>query len=77
MHEVLPGINDQEWDEIERKIELVKPFAKVIHIDLLDGKFAERTTFLDPKPFSKYSQDIFFELHMMVEEPEGYGAAQH
>jgi len=73
MHSIIAGIGpEKEWSEIERKIELVKPFAKVIHIDLLDGKFAPNTSFFDPKPFKKYSQDLFFELHMMVEEPEQY-----
>jgi ribulose-phosphate 3-epimerase len=70
--EVLPGILENDWSGIERKIEIVKPFARAIHIDILDGKFAPNTTFLDPKPFTKYSSDIFFELHMMVEEPIDY-----
>lgn len=72
MFEVIPGILEKEWSEIERKIELVKPFAKTIHIDIIDGKFAQNTTFLDPKPFAKYSSEIFFELHMMVDNPIQY-----
>lgn len=70
--EIIPGILEKDWEAIEKKIERVKPFAKTIHIDLLDGKFAPNTTFLDPKPFEKYSKDIFFELHMMVENPLQY-----
>lgn len=70
--EVIPGILEKEWSEIERKIKLVKPFAKTIHIDILDGKFAPNTTFLDPTPFRKYTGELFFELHMMVEEPTQY-----
>lgn len=72
MTEVLPGILEKDWDSIEKKIEIVRPFAKAIHIDILDGKFAPNTTFLDPAPFKKYSNEIFFELHMMVEEPLQY-----
>jgi len=74
MHEVLPGIGslEQDWSALEKKLDLVKPFAKAVHIDIIDGKFAHNTTFLDPEPFKKYSQDIFLELHMMVEEPESY-----
>lgn len=72
MYSIIPGILEQEWEAIEQKIELVKPFAPIIHIDLLDGKFTPNTSFFDPKPFKKYSQDILFELHMMVEEPEQY-----
>lgn len=70
--EVIPGILEKDWSEIERKIELVKPFAKTIHIDILDGKFAPNTTFLDPTPFRKYTSELFLELHMMVEEPVQY-----
>lgn len=72
MLEVIPGILEKEWSEIEQKIELVRGFAKTIHIDLADGKMVPNTTFLDPTPFKKYSDELFFELHMMVEEPIQY-----
>lgn len=69
---ISPGILEKDWSEIERKLEIVKPFAKSVHIDILDGKFAPNTTFLDPTPFLKYSKDLFLELHMMVENPIQY-----
>lgn len=69
MNEVIPGILEKEWSEIERKLELIKPFAKTVHIDIIDGKFVDNTTFLDPEPFKKYSNDFLLELHMMVENP--------
>lgn len=72
MMEIIPGILEKDWSEIERKLEIIKPFAKSVHIDILDGRFAPNTTFLDPAPFSKYSQDLFLELHMMVDEPVQY-----
>jgi ribulose-phosphate 3-epimerase len=72
MNNVIPGILEKEWSEIERKLELAKQFAKAIHIDIIDGKFADNLTFLDPQPFKKYSNDFFFELHMMVENPIEY-----
>lgn len=72
MLEVIPGVLEQNWSEIEKKLAIIKPFSRTVHIDLLDGKFAPNTTFLDPTPFAKYSKDFFFELHMMVEEPIGY-----
>lgn len=72
MLEVIPGILEKDWPSIERKIELVRSFAKTVHIDILDGKFAPNTTFLDPAPFAKYTKELFFELHMMVEEPTQY-----
>ncbi len=72
MYEVIPGILEKDWSGIERKIKIVKPFAKSIHVDIIDRKFAPNTTFLDPTPFAKYSQDFFLELHMMVKNPIQY-----
>jgi ribulose-phosphate 3-epimerase len=72
MLQIIPGILEKDWNEIEKKLEIVKSFTKSAHIDILDGKFAPGTTFLDPKPFSKYSQELFLEVHMMVENPIWY-----
>lgn len=72
MVDILPGILEKEWSEIEKKLELVKSFSPTVHIDILDGKFAPNTTFLDPAPFKKYSNELFLEIHMMVEEPIQY-----
>lgn len=72
MCKIIPGILEKDWESIETKINQVKDFSKVIHIDIIDGKFAENKTFLDPEPFTKYTTDYLFELHMMVEEPIDY-----
>lgn len=72
MIEIIPGILEKEWSEIQKKLDLVKPFAKWVHIDLLDGRFAENTSFLNPEPFKAYTDSLFLEVHLMVEEPEQY-----
>lgn len=72
MNEIIPGILEKEWKDIERKIESVLPFAKTLHIDIIDGKFVDNKTFLDPTPFKKYSDKVTLELHMMVENPLSY-----
>jgi len=89
MYEIIPspGTENKDFSEIEKKIDLVKPFAKTIHIDICDGKFANNTTFADPDPFKEYiakmaatqrsgwvaeDKGILFEVHLMVEEPINY-----
>lgn len=72
MSVIIPGILEKEWSAIEKKIQAVRPFAKSIHIDLLDGKFADNISFLDPEPFQEYTKDITFELHLMVDDPLQY-----
>lgn len=71
-HEIAVGVLEKDWAEIEKKLDTAKNFAKTIHVDLIDGKFASNTTFMDPEPFSKYSKDFILELHMMVEDPLKY-----
>lgn len=73
VHQIIASPGPQkDWKVIQERIELVKPFSKTIHIDILDGKFAPNTTFFDPAPFKKYSEELFLELHLMVEEPIQY-----
>ncbi|OGH10744.1 MAG: hypothetical protein A3B38_03495 [Candidatus Levybacteria bacterium RIFCSPLOWO2_01_FULL_36_13] len=69
MNKIIPGILETKWEDIEKKIETAKILSKTIHIDIIDGVFAKNQTFLDPKPFSKYSNEIFFEAHFMVDNP--------
>lgn len=69
MNKIIPGILETEWSEIEAKIEKIKPLSKTIHIDIIDGAFAPVQTFLDPKPFSKYADELLLEAHLMVSDP--------
>jgi len=57
---------------MEKKIEKIASFVKTMHIDIIDGKFADNTTFMDPDPFKKYTGNIFFEVHLMVDNPIQY-----
>jgi len=78
MYEIIPGVLEKDWRAIEKKLEIIKSFKTTesdlipVHVDIIDGKFASNTTFLDPLPFKKYSRDLFLELHMMVEDPFQY-----
>jgi len=69
VHQIIPGILEKDWSEIEKKIGIISGFSKVIHIDFIDGKFASNVTFLDLAPFSKYAKELYLEAHLMVENP--------
>ena len=79
MHSIIPGILEKDWSIIEEKIAIVRQFSNSVHIDFIDGKFSPNITFLDPKPFSKYTKDLpageadlFLEAHLMVDNPLQY-----
>lgn len=72
MQQIIPGILERNWADIEKKLAIIKPFSNTVHIDFIDGIFASNTTFLDPNPFKKYSKDFFMEAHLMVKNPTEY-----
>jgi ribulose-phosphate 3-epimerase len=72
MHNVIPGILEKNWQEIERKLAVIRPFSKTVHIDFLDGKFSQEETFMNFNSFIKYKDDFFLEAHLMVENPTQY-----
>lgn len=67
-----PGTTDKTFEEIEQKLLSVKGAARTIHIDIIDGKFADNKTFSDPTSFAKYSKDFILEVHLMVDDPIKY-----
>lgn len=69
---IIPAILEKDWESIEKKLEICREFASNVHIDFIDGKFTDNTSFLDPEPFKKYSEYYNLEAHLMVEEPIEY-----
>jgi ribulose-phosphate 3-epimerase len=69
MSKIIPGVLEDSWQEIEKKIETAKLLSDTIHIDIIDGVFAQTQSFLDPQPFSKFADDITLEAHLMVKDP--------
>ncbi len=72
MHNVIPGILEKDFVEIERKLAVIRPFSKAVHVDFLDGKFCEESSFMDFNSFIKYKDDFFMEAHLMVNNPTQY-----
>lgn len=70
-HQIIPGVLEKDWVEIEKKINIIRTFSDKIHVDFIDGKLFGNTTFMDPAPFTKF-KDLYLEAHLMVEEPINY-----
>lgn len=66
---VIPGILENEFADIKKKVAQVAPFVEWVQIDLADGKLVENTSFDDPGLFSGLPSLPRKELHMMVENP--------
>lgn len=70
---IIPAILEANFDDIKKKVEISKIFAKKIHIDFIDGKFIDNKNFIDDiGAFKEFSHLVDLEAHLMVEEPIEY-----
>lgn len=69
MVEIIPGILEQDFAEIKRKIGLVEPYVSTVQIDIADGQFVANKTILDPLPFQGLETKLTLELHLMTQNP--------
>lgn len=69
--EILPAILVKSREELLEQIDIVKPFVKNVHIDMMDGLFVPNETLsveeLKPLPYG-----LGYTFHWMVEKPEEY-----
>lgn len=75
MIDIVPGIQEKEWEAALQKIILVAPHVQWIHIDFLDGTLSPGETVMDfsrlPDLTRTYPH-LSFGAHLMVSNPEKY-----
>jgi ribulose-phosphate 3-epimerase len=76
--EVIPAVMPKNSEELFTLADVVRPFAKVVQLDIMDGIFAEGTSFpLHETDFENltlpYSDEIFWEVHLMTKDPHMLG----
>lgn len=69
---IIPGLLEQDFAEIKRKIYLVQDVSKIIQIDINDGTLFEGSTFLEANLLANLVTPSSFELHLMVQNPLEY-----
>src|SRR3989344_4452527 len=83
MTQVLPAIIPQTKQQLEEEIKKVSGFAKLVQVDISDGKFTSVKTWpyngRDGEFFEQLKreeigwpnwQDVEFEIHLMAQNPE-------
>lgn len=67
--DIIPGIFENEWRELERKVALVVPYVEWVQIDVSDGTFVPAKTVVK---FDQLDKSLSFEAHLMVADPVKY-----
>jgi ribulose-phosphate 3-epimerase len=70
MIQVIPTILAATEEEFLDRLARVRSFAPMLHIDVMDGVFVPYRTWAVPERMRHLLEDIPFEAHLMVSDPE-------
>ena len=72
MIEIIPGINEKTFDEIQRQFNSVKNLVDWVQIDVLDNTLIYNDTYNNFEAFRIFNGTVKLEAHLMVAQPENY-----
>ena len=67
---IIPAINAQTFDEVQKKIKLIEPHVSWVHLDIADGTFTKNTLWHNLLEFSMLETELNIELHFMMDRIE-------
>ena len=70
MIEIIPSINVDSFEELEKRVRQVEPYVKWAHIDVSDGVFTKHVSWHDPKELVGFKTTLKLEIHLMIDQPE-------
>ncbi|HXF44473.1 MAG TPA: ribulose-phosphate 3-epimerase [Candidatus Paceibacterota bacterium] len=71
--QIIPSINETDFEEVKRKIRLAASFADWVHFDVSDGRFTNYKNWNEPERLLELGEeisDLKCEVHLMVEDPQ-------
>ena len=70
--EILPAIIEDTYEEVARRMQFIGPHVGTVQIDLADGVFVPRTTWLRIGDLVSVHSAFKIDLHAMVHDPLRY-----
>lgn len=69
---IIPGILEKDFQEIQKKIDLLDSHTELAQIDIADGMQVDGKTFLEIGRLNGLNAVIKLEIHLMVQNPAEY-----
>lgn len=66
---IIPAVLEIESKKFIQRIERLAEFSKMIHVDIMDGKFVRADNLKVLKSLAKNKSAVGLELHLMVKDP--------
>lgn len=72
MMEIIPAINAENWETVQKRIALIAPYTEWVHLDVADGTFTHNITWHRAEDLKSgvIPQNVRIETHLMVAEPQ-------
>ena len=72
MLEIIPSINRESWQEVEKDLKAIESFSEWVEIDVLDGSLSKRISWdnFDDLKNLKLSEPLKIAIHLMVKNPQ-------
>lgn len=64
---IIPAINEKDFKEIQKKLQIASRFSRWVQLDVADGKFVARQTWNNPADVKNIKLNL--EIHLMTENP--------
>lgn len=68
--ELIPAINVDTFEELARRVKLVEPHTRWVHIDVADGTFTKNTIWHSAADLLNLDTNLKVEVHLMIEPIE-------
>lgn len=69
---VIPDVLTSNVEEVSEKIRLIKDYSDRLHIDIIDGVFADNLTIAPADLQQVDLSQVKFDLHLMVDDPTAW-----
>ena len=67
---LIPAINADTFEEVQRKIKLIEPYFSWAHLDIADGTFTRNTLWHNLAEFALIETELNLEIHLMIDRVE-------
>ncbi|HDQ16558.1 MAG TPA: hypothetical protein ENN31_00320 [Candidatus Vogelbacteria bacterium] len=72
MTNIIPAILENNFEEIKRKLSILEDLSDWAQIDISDGIFTPRRSWMTADDLKEITGQIKIEVHLMVDKPEEY-----
>jgi len=67
---LIPAINADTFEEVQRKIKLIEPYFSLAHLDVAYGTFTRNTLWHNLAEFALIETELNLEIHLMIDKVE-------